>query len=133
MSATSALLPSDRSGGRRVHVTPDLRSPIPGRVEAAVVAPRRLVRMMRSCPRELTNSTDEAPFICADSGPARAARTGSLLEVVAEGLNFPMGLDFGPDGALYLSLPSGSATGARERSPGSISRFRSGVRLRLAR
>jgi hypothetical protein len=32
------------------------------------------------------------------------------LEVVAEGLNFPIGLDFGPDGALYVSLPALGAT-----------------------
>jgi hypothetical protein len=38
-------------------------------------------------------------------------RTGAeSLEVVAEGLNFPVAFDFGPDGALYVSLPALGAT-----------------------
>ena len=34
------------------------------------------------------------------------------MEVVAEGLDFPVGLDFGPDGALYVSGPANGATPA---------------------
>ena len=54
----------------------------------------------------VTNSIDEDPFILPDTGRLVRQTGPDTLEVVAEGLNFPVGMDFGPDGALYLSLPA---------------------------
>jgi len=58
----------------------------------------------------VTGSIDEDPFILPDSGRI-VRRTGpDALQVVAEGLNFPIGMDFGPDGALYVAFPALGAT-----------------------
>jgi hypothetical protein len=54
----------------------------------------------------VTGSIDEDPFILPDSGRIVRQTGPDTLEVVAEGLNFPIGMDFGSDGALYLSLPA---------------------------
>jgi sugar lactone lactonase YvrE len=54
----------------------------------------------------VTGSIDEDPFILPDSGRIVRQTGPDTLEVVADGLNFPIGMDFGPDGALYLSLPA---------------------------
>jgi glucose/arabinose dehydrogenase len=58
----------------------------------------------------VTGSIDEDPFIFGDSGRLVRQTGPDTLEVVAEGLNFPIGLDFGPDGALYVSGPALGAT-----------------------
>ena len=54
----------------------------------------------------VTGSIDEDPFILPDTGRIVRQTGPDTLEVVAEGLNFPIGMDFGSDGALYLSLPA---------------------------
>ncbi|MBA2596519.1 MAG: ScyD/ScyE family protein, partial [Chloroflexia bacterium] len=54
----------------------------------------------------VTDSIDEDPFILPDTGRIVRQIGPDTLEVVAEGLNFPISMDFGPDGALYLSLPA---------------------------
>jgi DNA-binding beta-propeller fold protein YncE len=60
----------------------------------------------------VTGSTDEDPFILPDSGRIVRQTGSDSLEVVAEGLNFPIGLDFAPDGALHVGLPAlGAAPG----------------------
>jgi sugar lactone lactonase YvrE len=58
----------------------------------------------------VTGSLEEDPFILPDTGRIVRRAGPDSLEVVAEGLNFPIGLDFGPDGALYVSLPALGAT-----------------------
>lgn len=56
-----------------------------------------------------TGNTLEAPYTYPDTG--RIVRQTGLdaSEVIAEGLNYPVGLGFGPDGALYLSGPASGA------------------------
>jgi sugar lactone lactonase YvrE len=58
----------------------------------------------------VTGSIDEDPFILPETG--RVVRMTGLdtLEVVAEGLTFPIAFDFGPDGALYIAAPALGAT-----------------------
>jgi hypothetical protein len=58
----------------------------------------------------VTGSINEDPFIQPNSGRIVRQTGPDSLEVVANGLNFPIGLDFGPDGGLYVSLPSLGAT-----------------------
>lgn len=58
----------------------------------------------------VTGSIEEDPFILPDTGRIVRQTGPDTLEVVAEGLNFPIGLDIGPDGALYVSLPALGAT-----------------------
>jgi hypothetical protein len=66
----------------------------------------------------MTNSIDEDPFILADTSRLVRQTGPDTVEVVAEGLNFPIRMDAEPDGALYLSLPAlgapaGGGTNAR--------------------
>jgi hypothetical protein len=56
------------------------------------------------------SSIDEDPFILPDTGRIVRQTGPDTLEVVADGLNFPIGIDFGPDGALYISGPAFGAT-----------------------
>ena len=51
----------------------------------------------------VTGSIDEDPFILPNSGRIVRQTGPDSLEVVADGLNFPIGLDVGPDGALYYA------------------------------
>jgi hypothetical protein len=60
----------------------------------------------------VTGSSDADPFIFPDSGRIVRQTGPDSLEVVAAGLNFPISLDVGPDGALYVSGPAlGGAPG----------------------
>jgi sugar lactone lactonase YvrE len=66
----------------------------------------------------VTGSTDEDPFVFPDTGRIVRYTGTDGLEVVADGLNFPVRMEFGPDGALYLASPAfgaapGTATIAR--------------------
>ena len=65
-----------------------------------------------------TGSIDEDPFVLPDSGRIVRYTGPASLEVVAEGLNFPIAFAFGPDEALYVASPAmgaapGTATIAR--------------------
>jgi hypothetical protein len=60
----------------------------------------------------VTETIEEDPFILPDTGRIVRQTGPDTLEVVAEGLNFPIAFDFGSDGAIYLSSPAmGGATG----------------------
>jgi len=60
----------------------------------------------------VTGTTDADPFIFPDTGRIVRQTGPGSLEVVADGLNFPIGLAFAPDGALYVTLPAlGGAPG----------------------
>jgi DNA-binding beta-propeller fold protein YncE len=60
----------------------------------------------------VTGSIDEDPFILPATGRIVRQTGPATLAVVAEGLTFPIGLEVGPDGALYVSLPAlGGAPG----------------------
>jgi hypothetical protein len=59
-----------------------------------------------------TNNTDDAPFVHANTGRIVRQSGPDSHEVVAEGLDFPVGLGFGPDGALYVTGPANGATPA---------------------
>lgn len=59
-----------------------------------------------------TGNVEEPPFMVPGSG--RVVRQSGLdsAEEVATGLMFPITLDFGPDGALYVAMPAmGAASG----------------------
>jgi DNA-binding beta-propeller fold protein YncE len=58
----------------------------------------------------VTGSIEQDPFILPDSGRIVRQTGPDTLDVVAEGLNFPIGLDVGPDGAFYVSSPALGAT-----------------------
>jgi hypothetical protein len=58
----------------------------------------------------VTGSINEDPFIQPNSGRIVRQTGPDSLEVVAEGLNFPVGLDVSPDEAFYVSAPALGAT-----------------------
>jgi hypothetical protein len=58
----------------------------------------------------VTGSIDEDPFILPNTGRIVRQTGPDMSEVVADGLNFPIGLAFGPDGELYVSGPALGAT-----------------------
>jgi hypothetical protein len=66
-----------------------------------------------------TGNTDAEPFYQLGSGRIVRQTGPDSLEVVAEGLNLPVGLGFGPDGALYFSSPAFGA----DNGEGSVSRL----------
>jgi hypothetical protein len=67
----------------------------------------------------VTESIEQDPFILPDTGRIVRQTGPDTLDVVAEGLNFPIAFDFGPDGALCVSSPAlGGAAGK-----GTISRL----------
>ena len=60
-----------------------------------------------------TGNLFEDPFIQPDTGRVVRQTGPDRLEVVADGLNFPIAMGFGPDGALYVGEPAlGAAPGA---------------------
>jgi plastocyanin len=60
-----------------------------------------------------TGNIQEPPFLQPGSGRLVMQTGPDSLEVVADGLMFPIGLDVGPDGAFYVSMP---AIGANDGS-----------------
>jgi hypothetical protein len=65
-----------------------------------------------------TNNTDEAPFVHPNTGRIVRQSGPDSLEVIAEGLDFPVGLGFGADGALYVSGPGNGPTPAAGANAG---------------
>jgi hypothetical protein len=65
-----------------------------------------------------TNNTDEAPFVHTNTGRIVRQAGPDRLEVVAEGLDFPVGLGFDADGVLYVSGPANGATPAAGANAG---------------
>ncbi len=59
-----------------------------------------------------TGNLDEPPFLTPGSGQVlRRTGPGNSMEVVAEGLMFPIALGIGPDGGMYVSMPALGAGG----------------------
>jgi hypothetical protein len=56
-----------------------------------------------------TGNTETEPYAQPNTGRIVRQTGPDTAEVVAEGLNFPVGLNFGPDGALYVSGPANGA------------------------
>ena len=65
-----------------------------------------------------TGNTDTEPFVHANTGRIVRQSGPDRSEVIAEGLDFPVGLGFGPDGALYVSGPANGATAAAGANAG---------------
>ena len=60
-----------------------------------------------------TGNLPQPPFLNFDTGRLVMQTGPDSLEVVADGLTLPIGLDVGPDGAFYISMP---AIGANDGS-----------------
>lgn len=59
-----------------------------------------------------TGNLEQPPFLVPGSGRIVRQAGPDALDVVAEGLMFPVALDLGPDGALYVAMPAlGAANG----------------------
>lgn len=72
---------------------------------------------------QLSTTRIRPPFLQPATGSVVRQTGERTSEVVANGLNFPVAIDFGPDGALYVSAP---AIGANDGT-GSIIRFTPGA------
>jgi len=57
-----------------------------------------------------TNNTDAFPFVLPHTGRIVRQSGPDTMDIVAEGLDFPVGLGFDADGALYVSGPANGAT-----------------------
>jgi hypothetical protein len=58
-----------------------------------------------------TGNTDSAPFYRPNAGSVVRQTGPDSFEEVATGLHYPVHLDFGPDGALYVATPGIGANG----------------------
>jgi len=80
-----------------------------------------------------TNNLEEPPFLVPGSGRVIRQNGVDGSEEIATGLMFPISLAFGPDGGLYVSMPSvgadhgegivariDTATGPAKVEPGSL-------------
>jgi hypothetical protein len=56
-----------------------------------------------------TNNTDTEPYVHPGTGRVVKQTGPDSFEVVIDGLDFPVGLGFGPDGALYVDGPANGA------------------------
>lgn len=56
-----------------------------------------------------TGNTDTAPIVHPGTGRVVKQTGADASSVVADGLDFPVGLGFGPDGALYVDGPANGA------------------------
>lgn len=77
-------------------------------VDVAVGADGALYALQMS-----TGNTTEPPFFVPGSGQVAMQTGPDQHEVVAEGLNFPIALDVGPDGGLYVASPAFGANGGQ--------------------
>jgi sugar lactone lactonase YvrE len=59
----------------------------------------------------VTETIEQDPFILPDTGRIVRQTGPDTLDVVADGLNFPIAFDFGPDGAIYVGSPALGAPG----------------------
>ena len=57
-----------------------------------------------------TNNTETFPFVLPNTGRIVRQSGPDTMEVIAEGMDFPVGLGFDPDGVLYVSGPANGAT-----------------------
>ena len=57
-----------------------------------------------------TNNTESFPFVLPNTGRIVRQSGPDTMVVIAEGLDFPVGLGFDADGALYVSGPANGAT-----------------------
>jgi hypothetical protein len=53
-----------------------------------------------------TGNTEEEPFLTPGSGRLVRQTGPDSMEAIASGLMFPIALDVGPNGALYIALPA---------------------------
>lgn len=56
-----------------------------------------------------TNNTESFPFVLPNTGRIVRQSGPESMEIVAEGLDFPVGLGFDADGALYVTGPANGA------------------------
>lgn len=57
-----------------------------------------------------TNNSDSFPFVLPNTGRIVRQSGPDTMDIIAEGLDFPVGLGFDADGALYVSGPANGAT-----------------------
>ena len=66
-----------------------------------------------------TNNTETFPFVQPHTGRIVRQSGPDTMDIIAEGMDFPVGLGFDADGALYVSGPANGATPADGANAGS--------------
>jgi hypothetical protein len=100
------------------------------------------ILLVLTCLAALAGQASASPSLAGPNAKkAKASAPGSTWQVVASGLNNPRGLDFGPDGALYVAEAGAGGPGpcitgpeGRERcfgSTGSVTRIARGKQQRV--
>jgi len=115
---TLTAFPYPNGAAKVVHVRPDgtvtdYWTGLTAVVDLAIDADGNLYAL-----EMVTGTTDEDPFVFPDTGRVVRYTGPQGMEVVADGLNFPVRMDFGPDRQLYIASPAfggapGTATIAR--------------------